>query len=172
MSSGNPTVEDLGDFDLERFLPYRFSVLSDTLSRSLADIYQTRFGISVPEWRILATLGREAPLSAGEVGARTHMEKARVSRALMRLVNAGLVSRQADPSDNRVAVLRLSRRGMALYRRIVPLALEWERTLLAGLPAETLQTLQQALERLQTRLGEMQQQSAGTLAQQSDEDEQ
>ncbi|HXH04640.1 MAG TPA: MarR family transcriptional regulator [Candidatus Competibacteraceae bacterium] len=145
-------VLEVPDFQLERFLPYRFNVLADLLSRSLAAIYQERFGISVPEWRILATLGREAPLSAGEVGARTRMEKARVSRALTRLVENGLVNRQADPRDNRVAVLRLSRRGQSLYRRIVPLAKAWERELLAGLPAETLQALDQALDLLQTRL--------------------
>ena len=138
--------------ELEAFLPYRFHVLAELLSRSLALIYQDRFGISVAEWRILATLGRESPLSAGEVGRRTHMEKPRVSRALGRMQEAGLLVRRVDRQDHRVAVLRLSRRGQDLYQRIAPLALEWERQLLIGLDSQDRTRLDALLDRLQDRL--------------------
>jgi DNA-binding MarR family transcriptional regulator len=118
-------------FDLERFLAYRLVVLSDRISRSLAEVYQGRFGISIPEWRIIAQLIRYAPLSAREVGERTNMDKPRVSRALARLTERGLVEREQDSLDRRVAVLNLSAKGRALYREIEPLAMEWQKQLLA-----------------------------------------
>lgn len=151
----NAANEESIAFDLGRFLPYRVNVLADLLSRSLALTYQERFGITVPEWRVLATLGAESPLSASEVGNRTHMEKARISRTLSRLLETGLVSRQTASHDNRVAVLRLTRRGMDLYRRIVPVVLEWEARLLEGLSAEERAQLDGLLGRLQGRLLEL-----------------
>ncbi len=140
------------DFRLDAFLPYRFNVLAELMSRSLALIYQDRFGISVPEWRVLATLARESPLSAGEVGARTQMEKARVSRTLARMLDAGLITRQVDVRDNRVAVLALTRRGQELFRRITPLAREWEEQLLEGIDAAERAAFGATLAKLRARL--------------------
>lgn len=139
-------------FELDHFLPYRFNVLAECMSRSLARIYQEQFGISVPEWRVLATLGRESPLSAGEVGSRAHMEKARVSRTLARMLDAGLINRQVDARDNRVAVLALTRRGQDMFRRIAPLARAWEAEMLQVLDAGEVERLHELLDRLLARL--------------------
>ncbi len=143
------------ELELEDFLPYRFHVLAELLSRSLSLTYQDRFGISVAEWRILAILGRESPLSAGDVGRRTHMEKPRVSRALGRMQETGLLVRRVDRHDHRVAILRLSRRGQDLYRRLAPLALDWERRLLRELDDQDRARLDDLLDRLQIRLEAM-----------------
>jgi len=42
--------------ELEQFLPYRLSVLANTVSQGIARGYRERHDISVTEWRILAVL--------------------------------------------------------------------------------------------------------------------
>lgn len=147
-----------GDTDalvLERFVPYRLAVLADGVSRALAETYAARFGISIPEWRVLAHLGRQEPLSAGELSSRTRMEKPRVTRALQRMLRKGLIEREASPDDHRVAVIRMSARGIDLYRRIVPLAREREEALLADLSAEERAALHRLLDRLEERVARL-----------------
>lgn len=146
-----PRDDDEG-LRLERFVPYRLATLADSVSRALGETYDARFGVTIPEWRILAHLGPGGALSAGELSDRTRMEKPRVSRALRRMADKGLIERDTDPRDQRVAVIRVSRSGARLYARIVPLALEWEQDLLAGLsPAERRQ-LHDLLDRLDARV--------------------
>ena len=92
--------------DLEHFVPYRLSVLSNRVSQTISGIYHQRFGLAVTEWRTMAVLGRYPDLSAGEVAERTAMDKVAVSRALARLVAAGRVDRASHDDDKRRSVLR------------------------------------------------------------------
>ena len=127
-------------FAIERFLPFRLSVLNNRLTRAVAQVYARRFRLSAPEWRTMAVLGRYGPMSAISVVDRTAMDKVRVSRAVARLVSAGRVSRRVDPADRRRTVLALTAAGRAIHREIVPHARGVEARLLAGLaPAERAQ---------------------------------
>lgn len=112
--------------ELENFLPYRLSVLAQLVSESLHDLYAPPYRLSVTEWRVMAVLGRFAPLTASEVGLRTVMDKVAISRAVAALLKRGLVERTPDPEDRRRATLKLSARGRAMHARIVPLALCYE----------------------------------------------
>jgi DNA-binding MarR family transcriptional regulator len=124
--------------DLDHFLPYRLSVLSNRVSQAIAREYAKRFGISITEWRVIAVLGRYEGLSAREVAARTAMDKVAVSRAIAALGKAGRVRRTRADHDRRQSVLRLTAKGWKVYDDVVPLALEHERRLLAHLtPAES-----------------------------------
>lgn len=137
--------------DLEHFLPYRLSVLSNTVSTALAGAYARRFGLSIPQWRVIAVLARNPGLSAAAVAERTAMDKVAVSRAVAGLVGSGRVRRALAQSDRRRSVLTLTARGREVYTRIVPYALEYERRLLAELmPSEQL-VLNGLLTRLQKR---------------------
>ena len=136
---------------LEHFLPYRLSVLSNTISAQIAGEYGARFGLTIPEWRTLAVLGRFAPLTATGVVARTAMDKVRVSRAVSRLLADGLLERAVDPADRRRAPLRLSRKGRRIYEQIVPLALRREAELLACLNATETKQLDRLLAKLQAQ---------------------
>ena len=123
--------------ELERFLPYRLSVLSNTVSQAIAEMYERRFALTITEWRVMAVLGRYDGLSAREVAERTAMDKVAVSRALARLSAAGRVRRETADHDKRQSVLRLSAKGWKVYDQVAPLALEHERRLLDHLnPAE------------------------------------
>ena len=119
--------------DLDRFVPYRLSVLTNRVSNAIARTYSERFGLSVPEWRVMAVLGQNSGLSAGEVARRTEMDKVQVSRAVTKLVRSRRVQKQSDPADGRITRLALTARGRAIYDEIVPHALELEEDLLAAL---------------------------------------
>jgi DNA-binding MarR family transcriptional regulator len=119
--------------ELENFLPYRLSILSNTVSQSIAAEYQDRFELSMTEWRVMAVLARFTDLSAREVAERTAMDKVAVSRAVARLVNAGRVDRSIHDGDKRRSVLKLSEAGWAIHDEVAPMARAHERDLLAKL---------------------------------------
>jgi DNA-binding MarR family transcriptional regulator len=127
------TVPAHAPLELERFLPYRLSILSNTVSQSIAAEYQDRFELSMTEWRVMAVLGRFAELSAREVAERTAMDKVAVSRAVARLVEAGRVDRSTHGGDKRRSVLKLSEAGWAIHDEVAPMARAHERELLAKL---------------------------------------
>jgi len=133
---------------LERFIPYRLSVLSNTVSRTIARIYAHRFELAVADWRVMAVLGQQAPLSAREVCALTAMDKVRVSRAVGRLIARKLVERATSDRDRRVSVLSLSAAGQSIYREVVPLALDAEANLLKGLSKQEQSQLDRLLDKL------------------------
>ena len=136
---------------LENFLPYRLSVLTNTVSRTLARRYAEPFGVGVLEWRVMAVVGRFAPMSANQVCARTAMDKVAVSRATRALVDKGLLRRQADPRDLRRARLSLSSRGQGIHDDIVVLAEELEAELLVSLSLREQRQLDRLLSKLTGR---------------------
>jgi DNA-binding MarR family transcriptional regulator len=136
---------------LERFVPYRLSVLANTVSAALSGAYARRFGLTVPEWRVIAVLARAPGLSAAEVAARTAMDKVAVSRAVAGLTRSGRVRRAQAARDRRRSVLTLTTRGRSVYRRIVPLALAYERRLLETLSADEQAKFGELLARLLDR---------------------
>ncbi len=137
--------------ELENFLPYRLSVLAQLVSESLHDLYAQPYGLTVTQWRVMAALGRFAPLTASEVGQRIVMDKVAVSRAVAGLMQRGLVERGTDREDRRRASLRLSARGRAMHARIVPLALDYEAKLYEALSPEERRTFNALADRLFAR---------------------
>jgi len=140
-----------GGLVLEEFLPYRLSVLMLRVSQAIARSYERRFRLTVPEWRVMAVLGRFGPLSANGVAEKTQMDKVRVSRAVARLVASGRVSRRIDPADRRRSVLALTATGKAVHREIVPHARRVEARLLAGLAPTERASLDHLLAKLEAR---------------------
>lgn len=134
--------------ELEKFLPYRLSILAQLVSESLHDLYAQPYGLSVTQWRVMAALGRFAPLTASDVGQRIVMDKVAVSRAVSGLMKRGLVERATDRSDRRRASLKLSARGRAMHARIVPLALDYEARLYEALSSEERRSFDALSERL------------------------
>jgi DNA-binding MarR family transcriptional regulator len=122
--------------DLDRFLPYRLSVLSNRVSSAIAKIYSERFKLTIPEWRVMAVLGGTPDLSARDLAERTAMDKVQVSRAVDTLVRARRVARGADALDGRIQRLALTPKGRAIYDEVVPLALHLEEVFLSALSPE------------------------------------
>jgi DNA-binding MarR family transcriptional regulator len=142
--------------DLDGFVPYRLSVLTNRVSGAIARHYSERFDLSVPEWRVIAVLGQAPGLSAREVAERTAMDKVQVSRAVQSLLAAKRVTRTAHAQDGRIAHLSLSAKGHAIYNEVVPLALSLERQFLSVLSTseqKSLDTLLTKLSRHMDRMG-------------------
>lgn len=133
---------------LEDFLPYRLSITSHTVSTNIARIYEKRFGVSIPEWRVIAILGRFPGLSAVEVAERTLMDKVAVSRAVTKLIKNGRIDRQFADADRRRSILNLSEEGRKVHNEIAPLALEFERQLVADISEEDYERFNTILEQL------------------------
>jgi DNA-binding MarR family transcriptional regulator len=133
---------------LNAFLPFRLSVLTNTISRRIAERYDREFGLTIWQWRVMAVLGETPGLSAGAVAERTAMDKVAVSRAVAGLVALGHVARAAAAHDARRSKLCLTAAGQEVYRRIVPMALAYEQELAAAAPPEDLARLNALLDRL------------------------
>lgn len=141
--------------ELEHFLPYRLSRLTNTVSNAIAALYRDRFGLSIPDWRVLAVLARFPGSSAQDLVSRTRMDKVAVSRSVARLVERGMVNRATDEKDRRLSRLALSAEGRSVYARIVPMARDCETALLADLDPQQREALDRLLTMLQSAADEL-----------------
>ncbi len=130
---------------LENFLPYRLNRLADAVSRELRGVYAEKHGLTIPEWRVLATLGQFGEVTATAIGRHSAMHKAKVSRAVAELENRRWLSRTANPADRREETLCLTALGRKIYGGIVPDMKSFEAALAKRLGAEGLQLVENAL---------------------------
>jgi DNA-binding MarR family transcriptional regulator len=145
MSEAEKKVKTL---TLKEFLPYRLSLLSNRISRSITELYEDKFKLSTAEWRTVAILGEESDLSAAEVAERTAMDKVAISRAVNNLIAQYRLERHFSEDDKRRSVLALSENGRKIYEEIVPLALSYETALLDELNEEEQSFLDSILSKL------------------------
>lgn len=136
---------------LSAYLPYRLSVVSNKASSLIARAYQSRFGLSIWEWRVVAVLGAGEALTAQAICEATAMDKVTVSRAIRALDGRGLIIRTPSASDRRASDVSLTDEGRAIYEEVAPLALDYERALLEGFSEAEQAALTGLLERLETR---------------------
>jgi DNA-binding MarR family transcriptional regulator len=144
-----PAANDDG-FKLEDFLPYRLSVAASRVARLCARRYSDAYGLAIPEWRVLAVIGRFGMSSPSAVGELAAMDKVKVSRAAASLVARGLLRQTPDPEDGRGRLLRLTRRGLTVYQGMVPIAGELEERLAQAMTRTEWGVLLKALEKLST----------------------
>ena len=117
-----------------RFVPFRLNRLAAEVSQSLSSEYQERYGLDIPEWRVLATLGfRNEACSAQYVSDRTRTHKSTISRAVTMLMRRKIIERVENRNDRREFRLRLTRKGRALYEQLIPRLLRREQEILACL---------------------------------------
>jgi DNA-binding MarR family transcriptional regulator len=135
---------------LDAYLPYRLSVASNAVSDLIARAYRDRFGLSVPQWRLICVLAEDGGLTQGQIVARTVMDKVTVSRAAQGLIKRGLIGRAEHQADARSHMLNLTEAGARLHAEIAPMALDYEARLVAGLAVDELDMLRRLLVRLQT----------------------
>jgi len=139
--------------ELAGFVPYRLNRLAVGVSNHLSDIYRERFGLDVPEWRVMATVGSRHGCTAQHIAASTRMHKTRVSRAIAHLEERELIERAPSSADRRERELRLTKAGRRMYAELVPLVLERERELLACLAKDQLRGFLAGMEALESFLG-------------------
>ncbi len=133
---------------LDRFLPYRLSVTSNLVSDRIARTYVSLFGLTIPEWRLIAVIAEVEAITQAEIGERTRMDKVTVSRAAIALVERGLLARAPNPGDKRSHHLSLTAAGRDLYSSVSPKALELERTIFSRFSEEELENFVAMLRRI------------------------
>jgi DNA-binding MarR family transcriptional regulator len=136
---------------LSEFLPYQLSITSNAVSDLIARSYHGRFGLKIPEWRLMAVLGERASATQRELGEATAMDKVTVNRASKALVERGLLGRAPNDADGRSHHLALTAIGRELYDQIVPLALSVEGELETVLSSDEARTLSGILEKLRAK---------------------
>lgn len=133
---------------LADFLPYLLSVTSNAVSGRVADAYRARFGLRIPEWRVMAVLGDAGALTQRELTSATLMDKVAVNRACKALEDRGLAARTANANDGRSHHLELTVEGRAMHARIMPLALRMEARLFESFTEAERETFASLLARL------------------------
>lgn len=144
--------------DLFRFVPFRLNRLSAEVSAALSSEYRVRYGLDIPEWRVLATLGfRNDACSAQYISDCTRTHKSTISRAVTALLERQIVERVENEADRREFRLRLTRKGRLLYEELIPRLLRKEQEILSCLSAQEkkqfatlLGKIEQSLDLLQT----------------------
>lgn len=134
--------------DLAAFLPYRFAKLSQQLSDGFAEVYRDEFGLTIPQWRVIAHLAEHKELTAKRLGDMANLDKSTASRAIAQLEEKQLLEKTVSPNDKRASILFLSEQGWQLYRALAPKALAWETKLLEAFSESEKQLLYKVLNKL------------------------
>jgi DNA-binding MarR family transcriptional regulator len=140
--------DDNAPLKLEEFLPYRLNVVASLVSQALSRIYADRYGIGVPEWRVLVTLGQFGTMTGKAIGLHSHMHKTKVSRAVALLESRKLIIRRANRSDLREALLALTPAGRTMYDDLAPIALDFANRLTSAVDAADRAAFGRAVDRL------------------------
>ena len=142
---------DNAPLKLEQFLPYRLNVVASLVSQALSRIYADRYGIGVPEWRVLVTLGQFGMMTGKAIGAHSHMHKTKVSRAVAQLEKRKLVMRRSNRADLREAFLALTPAGRAMYDDLAPIALDFANRLSEAVAPADRAAFERAIDQLTQR---------------------
>src|SRR5579871_2833155 len=149
LSAASPARAARQSLRLDDYLPYRLSVAANAVSQLIARAYVDRFGLTVPQWRVMAVLGEQSSLTQQALCGRTVMDKVTVMRAARGLLQRRLLSRQPNAEDARSHRLSLTAAGRRMYAQVAPLALKYEALLVSGIEPDDIHKLEQGLRRLQ-----------------------
>lgn len=150
-----PDAPEEAPLKLEAFLPYRLNVLASLVSQALSRIYVERYGLGVPEWRVLVTLGQFGVMTGKAIGAHSHMHKTKVSRAVALLEKRRLLARRTNREDMREAFLSLTAAGRTMYEELAPHALDFARRLTEILTPAERDVFNRALRQLTARSAQL-----------------
>ena len=139
-------------FNLEDFLPFRLNVLAQEVSERLSEIYDRRFNLDIPQWRILANLASRGEMTAQEVAFVTFSHKSTISRAVTELETRKLIERTTSTKDKRAFAMRLTARGKKLFEQLLPLVLAFERDVLKKLKMSEQKMLLEGLAALEREI--------------------
>src|ERR1700761_951009 len=141
-------MKDSAKAGLEQFLTYRLHVLNKLAERGISVRYQAKLGVTLPEARVIASVGSFGPFSIMDLARHANLDKSQASRAAEALIRQGLVQRQPSASDGRVVLVSLTPEGRALYRKVMPIARKWNGDMFDCLDEEEKAALGEALDKV------------------------
>ena len=133
---------------LEQFLTYRMHVLNKVSDRGISERYQTKLDITLPEARVIASVGSFGPFSIMDLAKHANLDKSQASRAAEALIQRGLIGREASSDDGRFVLISLTQEGRALYRKVMPIARRWNADLFGCLDAAEQEAFGRALDKV------------------------
>ncbi len=133
---------------LEQFLTYRMHVLNKVSDRGISERYQTKLEITLPEARVIASVGSFGPFSIMDLAKHANLDKSQASRAAEALIKRGLVGREASSDDGRVVLISLTQEGRSLYRKVMPIARKWNAELFGCLDEAEQEAFGRALDKV------------------------
>ena len=143
----------MSKLDLFKFVPFRLNRLAAEVSAELSSEYRERYGLDIPEWRILATLGfRDDPCTAQYIAYCTRTHKSTISRAVAHLLEQKIIERVENEDDRRELALQLTRKGRTLYEELIPKLLHKEQDILSCLTTAERKEFSGALDKIEKRL--------------------
>jgi DNA-binding MarR family transcriptional regulator len=148
MTEGRPIVDPPRRLVLERFMPFKIAILSNRFAARFAELYGQSYGLSVPDWRVLAVVAPQPGVTAREVVELTNIDKTQVSRAVARMIERKLMARRVNVEDRRLQHLYVTPAGLQIYDALAPQELEMEDRLMGGLTDEEGVALHALLDRL------------------------
>lgn len=144
----NVLERDTSGFNLDDYVTFKFAILSQMFGRDAARIFSAKWGLSLPQYRILTVLGKLPGMSLRELTDRTQMDKGQLSRVVAQMENDGLITRESDSSDGRRLVLTLTRSGAKLYSQTTGTSEEHQKAILSVLTPQELDDLKVMLAKL------------------------
>lgn len=133
---------------LDKFLTYRMHVLNKLSDRCISERYQTKLEITLPEARVIASVGSFGPFSIMDLAKRANLDKSQASRAAEALIQRGLARRESCSDDGRVVLISLTEEGLELYRKVMPIARKWNADLFSCLDDTEKAALGQMLDKV------------------------
>lgn len=133
---------------LEQFLTYRLHVLNKLAERGISVRYQDKLGVTLPEARVIASVGSFGPFSIMDLARHANLDKSQASRAAEALIKQGLVKREPSAEDGRVVLVSLTPEGRALYRKVMPIARKWNGDMFDCLDEQEKLAFGQALDKI------------------------
>ncbi len=146
---------------LSDFLPYLMSVTTNAVADLVAGKYRERFGLKIPEWRVMAVLGDAGALTQRDLVGATRMDKVAVNRACKVLEDRGLAARSPNDRDGRSHHLELTAAGKTMHAEIMPLALGMEKQLFAVLRTQERRDFKAVLARINDQVHKLESMTPG-----------
>ena len=140
---------------LRDYLPYQIGIVRGHISKVFEDTCLSHTKVSISGWRVLALLAVDKSMSGTDVVKRSGMRKMVVSRAVSKLVDAGLVKTSTSKLDGRRSCLNVTPKGRKVYKSIIPAAKRFEQKIAEGLDENDRKTLGDLLERVLTAVDDL-----------------
>ena len=138
--------------ELQNFLPYQLSVLSNKFSTGIAKFYRDQYGINVPEWRVLVILSETNHQTAKDLATHSQMDKVKISRTMKSLVTKGLIIERTCKDDARARRYNLTINGRQLINEVKPKALAFENELISSLSEDEIKAFQECISTLNSQV--------------------
>lgn len=136
-------------------MPFQLLLLAKMIDRVSARQLHSAYGLSLAEWRVLAFVCSAGPASASEIGAAGEIDRAEISRAVTKLVDAGFITREQAENNRRRLIISATPEGEAEYRRVRDERRAYFHSIMAVIPEDERDRFAQHLEAMAIAVGSL-----------------